>query len=215
MKALTFCLCSYTSPSLSSRPCSLHRSLSLASLRPGWLSLRWCKGTDTESVQSGILGSSFLAEDKEGPQCLCSGCDPACTGPCVGSSVLVSPVPGCLAPWACLESCLPWCAPLALGECDKAVWEAEVVAESVRQRWELKSHLLSPTWSINHKPISLSNWVQQEQSLLHYFHAGRAGTALWESNVAKKGQQDCEVPGESEWKVLWGRGVPVEPWSSQ
>lgn len=107
MKALTFCLCSYTSPSLSSRPCSLHRSLSLASLRPGWLSPRWCKGTDTESVQSGILGSSFLAEDKEGPQCLCSGCDPACTGPCVGSSVLVSPVPGCLAPWACLKSCLP------------------------------------------------------------------------------------------------------------
>lgn len=33
--------------------------------------------------------------------------------------------------------------------------------------------------------------------------------------MAKQGQQDCEVPGDSGRKALWGRGVPAEPRDSQ
>lgn len=159
MKDLTFCLCSYTDLSLSSRWCPFHHSLSSVSLRAGWLSPTRCEGTDTKSPESETLWWSFPDEEKEGWCCivLCSACGPDCTKPCAASRVLVSLVPGRLMTGGSgtlgllFEITLALLLSFWLGWMYKVVWEAEIAWEACGSSGNWTRISWVPTWSINHR----------------------------------------------------------------
>lgn len=168
IKDLTFCLCSYTSFSLSSCWCPLHHSLSSASLHPSWLSPLQSKGADTKSSQSGIFWWSFPVGGQEGwhDTVLWSGCDPngghTCGQQCVSVTGVLTPQLGSQVLW--------W---LVLLASQVAVWN-HICSVSLLSVWvnaerlcgkrsshrkpvavwgtELRSRV--PTWSVNHKASS-------------------------------------------------------------
>lgn len=162
---------------------------------PGWLSPTCCEGADTKSLESETLWWSFPDEEKEG-RCravLCSACGPDCTEPCAASRVLVSLVPGrlmtCpgLASWpCCLKSRLLCYSLFDLGGCTRWCGKLRLHRKHVVALGTELGSPESPPGPLTTKPLSLTNWIQREQSFLRYLHAGRAEAALWESNTAKQ-----------------------------